>query len=128
MSTYNTPYEKLLLKIIKDEFPEFTIINPAEEKYQKPQFITQQNALDFFKTLIRDRASVLVGLPIFTGNYTDGVATEMTFALEQDIQTFTFDKNMNIYELSSLTNAIDYIQRKKLTLEETKYVRALGIM
>lgn len=132
MPTYNTPYEKILMKVIKDKFPEYTIINPAEEKYQNFQTNTQQEAMDFFTDLILNKATILIGLPIFTGNYTDGVATEMIFALEHNIPTYSFDKDMNIFELSNVVvgnvGAIHYVKNRKLTLEQTKYVRALGIM
>lgn len=132
MSTYNTSYEKLLMKVIQEKFTGYTIINPAEEKYQNFQTNTQQEAMDFFIDLILNKASILIGLPIFTGNYTDGVATEMIFALEHDIPTYTFDKDMNIFDLSKIAlgnkGAVGFINSRKLTLEQTKYVRALGIM
>jgi hypothetical protein len=119
INTYNTEYEIMSIKSIKDKFPNSIILNPGEQQYQDgfKDYISNdpKEYMGYFRDLV-NTCSVIVYLPFRDMKIGAGVRYEI-YHLHQRFN--------NIYEINPKNFSIrkvnmNHVNTNTLTIDETR--------
>jgi hypothetical protein len=119
INTYNTKYESLSIDMIKDKFPNSTIINPGEQSYQDSfkEYVNNdpEEYMGYFKDLV-NTCSVIVYLPFNDGKIGAGVRYEI-FHLHKRFDEI-YEINPNDYSIRKVSML--YVDDNTLSIDETR--------
>ena len=119
INTYKTDIEKLCIEIIKNHFPNHSIINPSDDYYQldfnKFRADNPTNYMIYFKYLV-DKCSIVVYLPFKDGKIGAGIWYEIHQLIDRSDEIYSID--LNNKSLNKVS--IDYVDYNKLSIEETR--------
>ena len=116
MSIYNTEYEKEIIDSLSEKFD---VLNPSDKKYQedikKYREIYKTNYMKYFDDLVLE-CDVVAYLPFTDYKIGAGVYYEALKMFEKGGEVYEID--YETYEISKVD--IDYIERNKLSIDETR--------
>ncbi len=97
---YGSPLERDCLKVIKKEFPNYSIFNPSTIKY------SDKDMREFFRVIRRSDIFVFTSLQSYYYPYHElfliGVASELVYAIKKKIPIYYLcPKTFRFYKLSS---------------------------
>lgn len=115
MSEYGTDREKKLIKIINEEFPDYTLENPNQKVHQFGCLVSKtltKNPMNYFFNMVLPNMDCGVFLPFEDGMFGAGVYGEAE-VLENN--------NKPIFEISQSGNIFPLIldSHRKLSIEDT---------
>jgi len=93
---YNSEYEKWCLENIKEQYPNYEIINPKDIKIENSiksgnSYVDFMNQMRLIYFPIIKTCDILIAFPTLNDKLTSGVNNEIKYAQENNIEIILFD-------------------------------------